>query len=169
MDSPSPPAFVVRESTIHGSGVFAARDIVAGEKIVEYRGEKITKAEAEQRGLAREARKDGAGRVYIFELNQRYDLDGDIPDNPAKFINHSCEENCEAVLERGKVWIYSKREIRAGEELTYDYGYALEHFLDHPCRCGSPRCARYIVHQTARTKLKQLLARARKRAGRRES
>lgn len=168
MDSSAHPAFVVRASAIHGSGVFAARDIAAGEKIVEYRGEKITKAEGERRGLAREARRDGAGRVYIFELNQRYDLDGDIPDNPAKYINHSCEENCEAVLERGKVWIYSKRDIRAGEELTYDYGYALEHFLDHPCRCGSPRCIGYIVHQTARTKLKQLLARSRKRAGRGE-
>lgn len=154
---------VLRHSAIHGTGVFAARALAAGERILEYKGERVTKAEARRRGLAREARDDGAGRVYIFELNRRHDLDGDIPGNPAKYINHSCEENCESILERGRIWIHAKRAIAAGEELTYDYGYALEHFLDHPCRCGAPRCAGYIVHRKDRLRLRQMLARTKKR------
>ncbi|MDR2863374.1 MAG: SET domain-containing protein-lysine N-methyltransferase, partial [Puniceicoccales bacterium] len=128
------PAFVLRRSPIHGTGVFAARAITPGEFVIEYKGERVTKAEARRRGLAREAAAGDAGRVYLFELNKRYDLDGDIPDNPAKYINHSCAENCQTVCERGHIRIYAIRAIASGEELTFDYGYAPEHFLGHPCR-----------------------------------
>ncbi|MDR2845529.1 MAG: SET domain-containing protein-lysine N-methyltransferase [Puniceicoccales bacterium] len=159
-----PPPVRLRRSAIHGTGVFATRAIAAGERIIEYKGERVTKAESRKRGLASQARTDGTGRVYIFELNKRYDLDGDVPDNPAKYINHSCDENCEATLERGRIWIYAKRDIAPAQELTFDYGYALEHFMEHPCRCGAPHCVGYIVHRMSRLKLRQMLARSRKAA-----
>lgn len=154
----------VRPSGIHARGLFASRPIRAGERIIEYVGERITKAESNRRGLARmeKARRRGGGMVYIFELNKRYDLDGNKPWNPARLANHSCDPNCEVENQRGHLWMVARREIEAGEELTYDYGYDLQHFLEHPCRCGSPRCVGYIVRTDARMKLKRLLGRARK-------
>jgi SET domain-containing protein len=163
LSSGNSPGYELRCSKIHGTGVYALRNFAAGDRILEYKGERITKAEARRRGLEQEAKQDGSGRVYIFEMNKRYDLDGNIPDNPAKYINHSCDENCEAVLDRGRIWVTAGRDIRAGEELTYDYGYALEHFMDHPCRCGTKNCIGYIVLKNSRPKLRQLLARSRKK------
>lgn len=151
--------FEVRSSEIHGWGGFAACDIEAGEQIIEYAGEKITKKESNKRGLARleESMKDGGAAVFIFELDKRYDLDGDHPDNIAKHINHSCNPNCEAVNIDNHIWICALRDIEAGEELSFDYGYDLEHFLEHPCLCGAPRCVGYIVRDDLRKKLKQIL------------
>ena len=149
----------LKRSKIHGRGLYAAAPIPRGTKIIEYVGEKITKAESLRRCLEWEekARKVGRGLVYIFDLIKRYDLDGICPGNPAKYINHSCEENCEAVNERGRIWIYSVRDIEEGEELSFDYGYALEHFLDHPCRCGAPGCVGYIVAKDSRKKLLEMI------------
>ena len=65
--------------------------------------------------------------------------------NPARFLNHSCAPNCEAELDDGRIWIVAKRDIKAGEELTFNYGYDLEDYRDHPCRCGVPECAGHIV------------------------
>lgn len=141
------PSFRVRRSAIHGDGVFAARDIRKGAKIIEYIGEKIDKAESERRAWAlyEKARKDGGAAVYIFTLNDRWDLDGDVPGNDAKLINHSCDPNCEAFDYDGRIWICAKRTIREGEELTFNYGFELENWEDHPCRCGSHKCVGYIV------------------------
>lgn len=153
------PAWEVRNSIIHGRGLFAARDITEGERVIEYLGEKITKAESNRRGLARmeQAKIDGGGSVYIFELNKRYDIDGDVDWNPAKYCNHSCEPNCEVQNIRGHLWQIALRDIDAGEELTYDYGYDIEHFLDHPCLCGKEKCIGYIVRADQRKQLKKLL------------
>lgn len=149
----------LKKSKIHGNGMFAREAIPAGTRIIEYIGEKITKKESLKRCLAWEeaARKSGAGLVYIFDLNKRYDLDGNVPNNPAKYINHSCDENCEAINERGRIFIYSTRDIEKGDELYFDYGYALEHFIDHPCRCGSKKCVGYIVSKSSRKQLKAIL------------
>lgn len=154
----------LKRSKIHGRGLYAAAPIPAGTAIIEYVGEKITKAESLRRCLEwdKKARKTGRGLVYIFDLNKRYDLDGNCAGNPAKYINHSCDENCEAVNERGRIWIYALRDIGEGEELYFDYGYALEHFLDHPCRCGSPNCVGYIVAKDSRKKLRALLTKKKK-------
>ncbi len=168
---PTPPdadeedrAWVVRRSRIHNKGMFARRAIASGERIIEYLGEKITKAESNRRGLARHetAQQDGSASVYIFELNKRYDIDGDVPWNPAKYANHSCEPNCEVENIRGRLWMIALRDIEKGEELTYDYGYDLEHFLEHPCRCGAPSCVGYIVSSDSRRKLKRILARSKR-------
>lgn len=152
-------SYVVKKSSIHGNGVFAARDIKNGERIIEYLGEKIDKEESNRRGLEREeyAKKSGDGAVYIFQLNDELDIDGNFDYNDAKFINHACRTNCEAVCEDDAIWIYATRDICAGEEILYNYGYALEHFLDHPCRCGFPECVGYIVAADDRLKLRKIL------------
>lgn len=149
----------LKKSKIHGSGLYATEDIPKGTRIIEYIGEKIRKKESLRRCLEWEekARKSGEGLVYIFDLDKKWDLDGNVPDNPAKYINHSCEENCEAVNEEGRIFIYAKKSISKGQELYFDYGYSLEHFLDHPCRCGAEKCVGYIVAKSSRKKLKTIL------------
>lgn len=151
--------YEVRKSAIHGNGVFAAQDIAEGEWIVDYLGEKIDKEESNRRGLATEeaAKESGGGAVYIFELDDKFDIDGNFEYNAARFINHACRTNCEAVCEDGKIRFYATRDIQKGEEILYNYGYALEHFLDHPCRCGFPECVGYIVAVEDRLKLRKLL------------
>ncbi len=153
------PTYVIRESKIHGKGVFAARDIKKGERIIEYLGEKISKEESNRRGLENEerAKATGGGAVYIFELDEEWDVDGNFDYNDARFINHACRTNCEAVSEDGTIWIYAARDIKKDEELLYNYGYALEHFLDHPCHCGFPECVGYIVAVEDRKKLRKML------------
>jgi SET domain-containing protein len=113
----------VKKSNIHGKGCFAKKDIEEGTYIIQYKGEKITKREAEIRG----ERDNKRGTVYLFNLNKRYDIDGWVNGNEAKYINHSSTPNCEAVNVSGKeIWIVGIRDIKKGEELTYDYGFELE-------------------------------------------
>ena len=69
---------------------------------------------------------------YIFDLNKRYDLDGNIPNNPGKYINHTCEPNCRAYNVKGEIWVYSTRRIKAGQELGYNYGYDIEPLSGSP-------------------------------------
>jgi SET domain-containing protein len=128
---------VFRRSTIHGTGGFARVDIPCGAQLIEYVGEKITKAESLQRCEQ--------NNEYIFELSDEWDLDGNVPWNPARFLNHSCAPNCEALLEDEHIWIFAVRDIRAGEEITFNYGYDLTDYREHPCRCGAPNCLGYIV------------------------
>lgn len=153
------PLFRQGPSAIHRWGLFASRCISKGTRIIEYTGERITKKESERRGLkqAEISQTENEGSVYIFELNKRYDLDGNTPDNLAKYINHSCDPNCEAVLHRGKIWIEALRNIKEGEELFFDYGYDVASSLDHPCHCKATNCIGYIVNKDQRQKLKRLL------------
>lgn len=157
--------YEVRRSAIHGRGVFAVRPIKKGERIIEYLGEKISKEESNRRGLEQEekAKSTGEGAVYIFELDDEYDIDGNFEYNDARFINHACVTNCEAENIDGHIWIVATSDIAEGEEILYNYGYALEHFMDHPCRCGKPGCVGYIVAVEDRLKLKKILARKRGR------
>ncbi len=159
------PVWELRGSSIHNQGMFARVNIKAGEKVIEYVGELVPKAESEKRCLEwdAKARKSGEGLVYIFDLNEKYDLDGNTDDNPAKFINHSCDENCEAINEDDRIFIYAKKDIKKDEELSFDYGYDIECFLDHPCRCGSDNCVGYIVAKDSRPKLKKLLRKKKKK------
>lgn len=158
--------YYISKSRIHGRGLFALEDIEEGEKIVEYLGEKITKAESNRRGTMQEenAKESGCGAVYIFQLNSRYDIDGNFDYNDARLINHSCETNCEAINFRGHIWIVAKRDIKKGEELFYNYAYDFEHFFEHPCKCGSSNCIGYIVAEHDRGKLKRFLANKRRNA-----
>ena len=155
----------VRQSAIHGRGVFASRQIRKGTRIIQYIGELIDKEESNRRGLElfEESQKTGGASVYIFDLNEEWDLDGNKEYNNARLINHSCEPNAEMVNEDDELWLYALREIRKGEEITFDYGYDLEHFLDHPCRCGKPSCVGYIVARADWGKLRKLLRKMEKK------
>ena len=126
-----------RSSGIHGTGGYARQDIASGARVIEYVGEKITKAES--------LRRCEQNNQYIFTLDDEFDLDGNVPWNPARFINHSCAPNCDAELETGRVWIVANREITSGEEITFNYNFDLEDYKEHPCRCGSSNCVGYIV------------------------
>ncbi len=160
------PVWELRGSSIHNQGMFARVDIKEGEKIIEYVGEFVPKAESEKRCLEwdAKARKSGEGLVYIFDLNEEYDLDGNTDNNPAKYINHSCDENCEAINEEDRIFIYAKQDIKKDTELSFDYGYSIECFLDHPCRCGSEKCVGYIVAKCDRPKLKKILKKKKAKA-----
>ena len=109
---------------------FAKEAIEKGRRVIQYKGEKISKDESAKRALEWEenAKKSGEGLVYIFELDDDWDLDGRVGKNPARYINHSCEGNCEAVNDGGEIWIYSVADIAKGEELNYDYGYDMNIF-----------------------------------------
>jgi len=149
---------ILKKSGIHGKGVFAKTDIKKGTKIIEYVGEKITKAEGDRRAekvFARSQKDKNKGAVYLFELNKQYDIDGDVDYNPAKYINHSCDPNCEADISRGHIWIQTIKNIKKGDEITYNYGYAYDtDFEEHHCRCGSKNCIGYILAKDDWKKIK---------------
>ena len=147
-------------SGVHGYGLFARDFIPQGEKIIEYVGERITKAEAERREVQRLVQRAGGGDgcVYVFEVNQRHDLDGEVPWNLARRINHSCAPNCETQQQRGRIWIVALRDIAPGEELTYDYCFDYADWRKHPCRCGATECVGYIVSKAQRWRVRKLLA-----------
>ena len=128
-----------RSSAIHGTGGYACQNIASGTRVIEYVGERITKGES--------LRRCELDNQYIFDLDDKFDLDGNVPWNPARFINHSCAPNCEAELDDGHVWIVALCDIKAGEELTFNYGYDLEDYCEHPCRCGVAGCVGYIVSE----------------------
>jgi len=162
MPAAAPNPWVKRsKSSIHGGGLFAKRDIPKDTRIIEYVGHRLTKAQSRKRSdeLIAKAARNGSGAVYIFELNKRHDIDGFVTWNPARLINHSCDPNCEPSVIRGHIWICALRDIQAGGELTYNYGYDVEHWQEHLCRCGSPVCVGHIV---ARDQWRKLKARKRR-------
>lgn len=146
---------VRRQSAIHGNGVFAAKDIAKGTRIIEYKGRRMTHAQAN--------RMYGGdvddGHTFLFTLNDKYLIDANVGGNVARWINHSCAPNCQAwVIENDdgdprhdRVVIETRRAIREGEELTYDYGITLEgRHTDKlkeiwACRCGAARCTGTIL------------------------
>ena len=142
--------FAVLDSAIHGRGAFAMQAFASGERIVGYTGELISKTES--------ARRCADGNPFIFAIDDRWDLDGDRPDNPARFFNHSCDPNCEAVLRDSHIWLIARRDLHAGEELTFDYGYDVEDYHQHPCRCGAPGCCGYVVAEHFREQVRRLEA-----------
>jgi hypothetical protein len=147
------PDFIdVKDSKIHGKGVFAATEIPKNKKVIEYFGEKVSKKDAE----TIVGKQMGGGEIFIFELNNRSDINGDIAGNYAKFINHSCKPNCESRIEDGKIWIVSLRKIKTGEEITYNYGFSIEHYKDHPCNCGSDNCVGYILNESEWGELRKI-------------
>ena len=139
-------------------GVRPARDR-SGEQIIDYVGEIVTKDESDRRGDIASARalRTGGGSVYLFTLNKKFDIDGAFPWNPARLINHSCDPNCEVHIVKGQIWILALKDIAAGEELSFNYGFDLEDFESHPCRCGAERCAGFIVAEEFWPELDTLL------------
>lgn len=147
-------------------GVFAKKDIKEGTRVIEYVGRKLTKKQSEARAdeiLEASKNHTMAGGVYIFELNKRYDIDGSVSWNTAKYINHSCNPNCESDIINGHIWIIATRDIKKGEEITYDYGYDMDDYENHPCKCGAKNCVGYIVAEEHWPKLKRKLAAKKKK------
>jgi SET domain-containing protein len=128
---------MVQESAIHGRGAFARGPIPPETPLMEYVGERISTGES--------LRRCERGHAFIFALDADWHLDGDVAWNPARYLNHSCRPNCEARCFAGGVWIVTSRAVAAGEELTFDYGYDLEAYREHPCHCGAPDCVGFIV------------------------
>jgi len=129
-----------RTSSIHGTGGFAKARIACGTRLIEYVGMVIDKKES--------LRRCAENNPYIFTLDDQHDLDGDVPWNPARFINHSCSANCDAELDGGRIWISANRDIEVGEEVTFNYGYDLTEYKDYPCQCGAGNCVGYMVAET---------------------
>ena len=134
---------VVRHSKIHGNGVFAARKIAAGTRIIEYQGVRITQRQADRRaGLDPE----NPFHTFFFSLEGGKLIDGGDQGNAARWINHSCEPNCEAQEEAGQVFIYALKDLKRGDELNYDYGLIVEERHTpavkraYECRCGAASC-----------------------------
>jgi len=133
----------VRRSGIHGNGVFAARPIAAGERIIEYTGKMITWKQAQR---AHPHDPDDPNHTFYFHIDDKHVIDGNDGGNSAKWINHGCEPNCEADEVGRRVFINALRDIAAGEELNHDYGLILDgrHTAKakkmFACRCGAPGC-----------------------------
>lgn len=144
-----PRPFTVRQSRIQGKGAFATRWIDQGDRIIEYIGERISADEADER-----YDDDAMGRhhTFLFSVDDDTVIDAAVGGNEARFINHCCDPNCEAVDENGRIFIQALRDIAPGEELFYDYGYELgsdkltpELKKIYPCHCGSPNCRGTIL------------------------
>ncbi len=137
------PLYAVRRSRIHGSGVHAARRIPKGTRIVEYLGERISHAAADARY---EEKGQDDGHTFLFVVSSKVVIDAGVDGNEARFINHSCDPNCETVIEGGRVFIEALRDIEPGEELGYEYGLTWEstddpdELANYACRCGAARC-----------------------------
>jgi uncharacterized protein len=137
------PLIAVRASRLHGLGVFAARRFRKGTRVIEYLGERISHTEADHRYQHRDALDN---HTFLFIVDARTVIDAGASGNDARFINHACAPNCESVIEKGRVFIDAIRNIKPGEELTYDYQIQRE--ADDPpdidqifaCRCGLKGC-----------------------------
>lgn len=137
------PLIEVRRSRVHGRGVFALRRIRKGARIIEYLGERISHRVADRRY---EDHDENDNHTFLFSVDRGLVIDAGVDGNDARFINHSCEPNCESVIERRRVFIDAIRDIAPGEELSYDYQIGRERG-DPPnvdeiyaCRCGSKEC-----------------------------
>ena len=145
MTSASEPWHSVRQSTLHGNGVFAARDIPAGTRILEYGGRRIT---PEQADAMHPVNPDDPFHTFFFALSCGKVIDGGNRGTDARWINHSCAPNCETQENSAgtRVYIMALRDITAGEELFYDYGLVMEGKItkklqkQYQCLCGSSEC-----------------------------
>jgi hypothetical protein len=150
----------VRGSVIHGQGVYCIEPIEKEQYFIEYVGNRVNKEESEKRALKQfeEHEKSGAAAVYIFNLTKKWDLDGNVEWNPARLINHSCDPNSEAIQDGKRIFIQALRDIEVDEEITFDYGFDVDCYEDHPCRCGSSNCIGYIVGRDYQDDLAERLA-----------
>jgi SET domain-containing protein len=157
--------FELRPSPIAGLGAFATRPIKKGTRIIEYTGERISNAEADRRY---DEDKMKSHHTFLFTLTSRTVVDAAVGGNEARFINHSCAPNCEAVIVDGKrIYIEALRDIAVGTELVYDYQYERtdEHTAEderfYACQCGAPECRGTILAPKKKRKKKRA-----RRAGR---
>ena len=145
--------YKIKKSKIDKNGLYANRDIKKGTRIIEYKGKIISSKQSEI-----DPKFDNGKAIYLFNINKRFDLDGDFKFNTARLINHSCDPNCEVFGEGMKIWIYAMKNIKRGEELCYDYGFSYDKFYkNYPCRCRSENCIGFIIRQGSRWRVKKLI------------
>ncbi|HWJ23541.1 MAG TPA: SET domain-containing protein-lysine N-methyltransferase [Gemmatimonadaceae bacterium] len=150
--------FELRRSAIQGRGAFATRRIRPGARIIEYLGEHISRDEGDRRY---DDEHMGRHHTFLFALDDGSVIDAAVRGNAARFINHSCDPNCQAIEEDGRIFIEAIRNIQPGTELTYDYAY--ERTDDHTdedealyvCRCGAPNCRGTILAPVEKKKRKK--------------
>jgi len=156
------PWHVVRRSKLHGNGVFAARKIPAGTRILEYGGERISAKEADRR---HPTNPDDPFHTFFFSTTSGRVIDGGSRGNDARWINHACEPNCEAQEGSGgkRVYIIALRDLKRGEELFYDYGLVLDGKITkslkegYKCLCGAATCRGTMLALPEKKKKKPLL------------
>lgn len=139
----------VRQSGVHGKGVFALQAIAAGERIIEYKGEIIAWPEALRRHPHDPS---DPNHTFYFSLDDgTHVIDANVGGNAARWINHACDPNCESDETDGRVFIQALRDLQPGEELFYDYGLVIDERYtpklkkEYECRCGSPNCRRTML------------------------
>jgi len=148
------PRFVVRHSGVHGRGLFASRRIRPGARLIEYTGERLSEAEVAARYPGRAAEDP---HTLLFVVDRNTTIDASVGGNAARFINHSCQPNCEARLEGDRIFIHAIRNIQPGVELNYDYGLVIEPGYSaararaYACRCGAPRCRGTMLARRGRS------------------
>jgi hypothetical protein len=142
------PLFALMDSPIQGKGAFALKPIRKGTRLIEYTGKYVDPEEASDRY---EDDKMDRHHTFLFSLNDTTVIDGADGGNESRFINHSCEPNCRAYIQKGHIYIYAERKIWPGEELVYDYSYdrwpgmTKADVARYSCRCGSPFCRGTIL------------------------
>ena len=142
--------YKIKKSKIDKNGLYANCNIKKGTKIIEYKGKLVTVKNSEK-----DPKFDNSKAIYLFGINKKYDLDGNFSFNTARLINHSCEPNCEVFGEGLKIWIFAMKNIKKGEELSYDYGFSFDQdYKNYPCNCGSKNCAGYIIREGSRWRIK---------------
>ncbi len=132
-----------------GRGLYATKNIKEGTRIIDYVGKVITKKQTE------ESEKFNNNKpIYLFNLNKKYDLDGDVSWNTARLINHSCSNNCDYNGTGLKLWVIAIRNIKKNEEITADYGFGYDqNYKQFHCKCGSENCCGYIVRAESRWRI----------------
>lgn len=140
----------VRNSPIHGKGVFAIREIPRGTTVVEYTGERISWDEADRRD---EKKDPDDTHTMLFTVNKKVVIDASRRGSDARFINHSCAGNCRSYIDDDRVYIETRRKILPGEELSYDYKLTMEGEKltramrkAYACRCDSPKCRGTLLY-----------------------
>ena len=138
-----PNAYAVQHSPVHGRGVFATRELAADQRLMEYKGQRISADIAAERSGNDP---DNPFHTFFFSLDDGCLIDGAVSGNAARWINHSCEPNCEARESKGRIFIYTLRDIAPGEELNYDYRLVVEGRQTarlkraYRCLCGASTC-----------------------------
>lgn len=158
--------FEVRDSKVHGKGAFALAAIAKGTRLIEYVGERVSHKEADRRYESKDANDN---HTFLFIVDARTVIDAGVEGNDARFFNHSCDPNCESVIENGRVYIETTRAAQPGEELTYDYQIQRE--ADDPadideifaCRCGAPQCRGTMLWPTERKPAKRPARKAKRK------
>ena len=157
----------MRRADVHGNGVFAVEDLAEGETLIEYKGEVINWKEALRRHPHDPAQPN---HTFYFHIDDGRVIDGNVNGNAARWINHSCEPNCEADEVNGRVYIKALRNIAAGEELNYDYGLIIDEpytpklLAEFPCWCGSENCRGTLLTPKDEEEEKKKKKKAKKKA-----